>query len=79
MLLGDATLFPQAAEVGVWLVLDPMEDFWSGQEPAFYRAGEWGPRRPTRCWRVTGRLEAVTAPRGRQDDRGGSPRTEQAR
>ena len=45
VLLGDATLFPQAAEVEAsWGVVDPMEDFWAGQEPAFYRAGEWGPK-----------------------------------
>jgi glucose-6-phosphate 1-dehydrogenase len=59
VLLGDATLFPQAAEVEAsWLVLDPMEDFWSGQEPASYRSGEWGPKeademlaRDGRAWR----------------------------
>jgi len=59
VLLGDATLFPQAAEVEAsWRVVDPMEDFWAGQEPAFYRAGEWGPKeademlaRDGRTWR----------------------------
>jgi len=59
VLLGDATLFPQAAEVEAsWRVVDPMEDFWAGQEPAFYRAGEWGPKeademlaREGRTWR----------------------------
>ena len=59
VLLGDATLFPQAAEVEAsWRVVDPMEDFWEGQEPAFYRAGEWGPKeademraRDGRAWR----------------------------
>jgi glucose-6-phosphate 1-dehydrogenase len=59
VLLGDATLFPQAAEVEAsWGVVDPLEDFWSGQEPAFYRAGEWGPKeademlaRDGRSWR----------------------------
>jgi glucose-6-phosphate 1-dehydrogenase len=59
VLLGDATLFPQAAEVEAsWRVVDPMEDFWAGQEPAFYRAGEWGPKeademlaRDGRSWR----------------------------
>ena len=25
-------------------MVDPMEDFWEGREPAFYRAGEWGPK-----------------------------------
>jgi glucose-6-phosphate 1-dehydrogenase len=45
VLLGDATLFPQAAEVEAsWKVVDPLEDFWQGREPAFYRAGEWGPK-----------------------------------
>jgi glucose-6-phosphate 1-dehydrogenase len=45
VLLGDATLFPQAAEVEAsWAVVDPLEDFWLGHEPAFYRAGEWGPK-----------------------------------
>jgi glucose-6-phosphate 1-dehydrogenase len=59
VLLGDATLFPQAAEVEAsWAVVDPLEDFWEGQEPAFYRAGEWGPKeademlaRDGRTWR----------------------------
>ena len=27
-----------------WRVVDPLEDFWEGQEPALYRAGEWGPK-----------------------------------
>ena len=59
VLLGDATLFPQAAEVEAsWRVVDPLEDFWQGNEPAFYRAGEWGPKeademlaRDGRAWR----------------------------
>jgi glucose-6-phosphate 1-dehydrogenase len=59
VLLGDATLFPQAAEVEAsWRVVDPLEDFWEGKEPAFYRAGEWGPKeademlaRDGRTWR----------------------------
>ena len=59
VLLGDATLFPQAAEVEAsWRVVDPLEDFWAGKEPAFYRAGEWGPKeademlaREERTWR----------------------------
>jgi glucose-6-phosphate 1-dehydrogenase len=59
VLLGDATLFPQAAEVEAsWRVVDPLEDFWKGQQPAFYRAGEWGPKeademlaRDGRTWR----------------------------
>jgi glucose-6-phosphate 1-dehydrogenase len=39
-------------------VIDPLEDFWAGKEPAFYRAGEWGPKeademlaREGRTWR----------------------------
>ena len=59
VLLGDATLFPQAAEVEAsWRVVDPLEEFWLGQEPALYRAGEWGPKeademlaRGGRVWR----------------------------
>ena len=59
VLLGDATLFPQAAEVEAsWRVVDPLEEFWAGNEPAFYRAGEWGPKeademlaREGRTWR----------------------------
>jgi glucose-6-phosphate 1-dehydrogenase len=59
VLLGDATLFPQAAEVEAsWRVVDPLEDFWQGREPALYRAGEWGPKeademlaRDGRAWR----------------------------
>ncbi len=59
VLLGDATLFPQAAEVEAsWRVVDPLEEFWQGQEPALYRAGEWGPKeademlaRGGRVWR----------------------------
>jgi len=59
VLLGDATLFPQAAEVEAsWRVVDPLEEFWAGKEPAFYRAGEWGPKeademlaREERTWR----------------------------
>ena len=45
VLLGDATLFPRNLEVEAsWKVIDPLEEFWAGQEPALYRAGEWGPR-----------------------------------
>ena len=59
VLLGDATLFPQAGEVQAsWRVVDPLEAFWDGSEPAFYRAGEWGPKeademlaRDGRTWR----------------------------
>ncbi|MEP7019916.1 MAG: glucose-6-phosphate dehydrogenase, partial [Pseudonocardiales bacterium] len=59
VLIGDATLFPQNAEVEAsWRVIDPLEDFWAGQEPSLYRAGEWGPKeademlaRDGRVWR----------------------------
>jgi glucose-6-phosphate 1-dehydrogenase len=45
VLLGDATLFPRNEEVDAsWLVIDQLEDFWSGRPPEKYRAGEWGPR-----------------------------------
>ena len=45
VLLGDATLFPRNEEVEAsWQVIDPLEAFWSGQEPQLYRAGEWGPK-----------------------------------
>jgi glucose-6-phosphate 1-dehydrogenase len=59
VLLGDATLFPRNDEVEAsWRVIDPMEQFWVGQEPHLYRAGEWGPKeaddmlaRDGRTWR----------------------------
>jgi glucose-6-phosphate 1-dehydrogenase len=59
VLLGDATLFPRNAEVEAsWLVIDPLEEFWATRPPAFYRAGEWGPKeademlaRDGRSWR----------------------------
>jgi glucose-6-phosphate 1-dehydrogenase len=59
VLLGDATLFPRNQEVEAsWRVIDPLEEFWAGQEPYLYRAGEWGPRasdemlaRQGRAWR----------------------------
>jgi glucose-6-phosphate 1-dehydrogenase len=59
VLLGDATLFPRNVEVEAsWRVIDPLEEFWEGQQPALYRAGEWGPRvademlaREGRSWR----------------------------
>jgi len=45
VLLGDSTLFPRNAEVEAsWRALDPLEDFWRGQQPEKYRAGEWGPK-----------------------------------
>ncbi|MDQ2836019.1 MAG: glucose-6-phosphate dehydrogenase [Actinomycetota bacterium] len=59
VMLGDATLFPRNEEVeSSWRVIDPLEEFWAGQEPEPYRAGEWGPRaademlaRDGRSWR----------------------------
>jgi glucose-6-phosphate 1-dehydrogenase len=59
VLLGDRTLFPRNEEVDAsWRVIDPLEEFWAGQEPAAYRAGEWGPKasdemlaRDGRSWR----------------------------
>jgi glucose-6-phosphate 1-dehydrogenase len=45
VLLGDATLFPRNAEVEAsWRVIDPLEQFWAGQQPHLYRAGAWGPK-----------------------------------
>jgi glucose-6-phosphate 1-dehydrogenase len=59
VLLGDATLFPRNDEVEAsWRVIDPLEQFWAGQTPYLYRAGEWGPKeademlaRDGRVWR----------------------------
>ncbi|OLB81174.1 MAG: glucose-6-phosphate dehydrogenase [Actinobacteria bacterium 13_2_20CM_2_71_6] len=45
VLIGDRTLFPDAAEVEAsWRVVDPLEAAWAGTKPETYRAGEWGPR-----------------------------------
>jgi glucose-6-phosphate 1-dehydrogenase len=45
VLVGDATLFPRSEEVEAsWRAIDPLEEFWAGQEPYLYRAGEWGPK-----------------------------------
>src|SRR5215475_13993505 len=45
VLIGDRTLFPDAAEVEAsWRVVDPLEEAWQGSVPDSYRAGEWGPR-----------------------------------
>jgi glucose-6-phosphate 1-dehydrogenase len=45
VLIGDRTLFPDAAEVETsWRVVDPLEAAWAGTKPETYRAGEWGPR-----------------------------------
>lgn len=44
VLLGDKTLFPDAAEVEAsWAVIDPLERFWADHKPEPYRAGTWGP------------------------------------
>ncbi len=44
VLLGDKTLFPDAAEVEAsWAVIDPLEEFWATHKPSQYRAGSWGP------------------------------------
>jgi glucose-6-phosphate 1-dehydrogenase len=59
VLIGDRTLFPDAAEVEQsWRVVDPLEAGWEGTTPEAYRAGEWGPRaademlaRDGRAWR----------------------------
>ncbi|MEV1287499.1 glucose-6-phosphate dehydrogenase [Micromonospora sp. NPDC049679] len=59
VLIGDRTLFPDAAEVEQsWHVIDPLEAAWAGSRPEPYRAGEWGPRaaddllaRDDRAWR----------------------------
>ena len=59
VLIGDRTLFPDAAEVEQsWRVIDPLEEAWAGTKPERYRAGEWGPRaademlaREGRTWR----------------------------
>jgi len=45
VLIGDRTLFPDAAEVEAsWRVIDPLEAAWAGIKPETYRSGEWGPR-----------------------------------
>jgi glucose-6-phosphate 1-dehydrogenase len=59
VLVGDRTLFPDAAEIEQsWQVIDPLEAAWAGVKPEPYRAGEWGPRasdemlaREGRAWR----------------------------
>jgi glucose-6-phosphate 1-dehydrogenase len=59
VLIGDRTLFPDAAEVEQsWAVIDPLEEAWRDTKPEPYRAGEWGPRaademlaREGRVWR----------------------------
>ncbi|GLZ78926.1 glucose-6-phosphate 1-dehydrogenase [Actinorhabdospora filicis] len=59
VLIGDKTLFPDAAEVEAsWAVIDPLEAFWAGRKPHPYAAGTWGPAaademlaRDGRTWR----------------------------
>ncbi|GGJ81034.1 glucose-6-phosphate 1-dehydrogenase [Pilimelia anulata] len=56
VLLGDRTLFPDAAEVEEsWRVVDPLEEAWAGTKPEPYRAGEWGPHAADEMLRRTGR------------------------
>jgi len=56
VLLGDRTLFPDAAEVEAsWAVVDPLEAAWAGTKPETYRAGEWGPRAADELLRREGR------------------------
>ncbi|GIG59543.1 glucose-6-phosphate 1-dehydrogenase [Longispora fulva] len=56
VLIGDKTLFPDAAEVEAsWRVIDPLEEFWAGTKPHTYRAGEWGPRAADEMLARTGR------------------------
>ncbi len=44
VLLGDATLFPNNAEVEEsWRIIDPLEEYWASTTPHRYRAGSWGP------------------------------------
>jgi glucose-6-phosphate 1-dehydrogenase len=44
VLLGDATLFPNNAEVEEsWRIVDPLEEYWASTTPHRYRAGSWGP------------------------------------
>ena len=44
VLLGDATLFPNNAEVEEsWRIIDPLEEHWATTTPHRYRAGTWGP------------------------------------
>jgi glucose-6-phosphate 1-dehydrogenase len=56
VLIGDKTLFPDAAEVeSSWSVVDPLEAAWLGTRPDPYRAGEWGPRTADEMLRREGR------------------------
>ncbi|NYT95748.1 glucose-6-phosphate dehydrogenase [Salinispora sp. H7-4] len=56
VLIGDRTLFPDAAEVEQsWRVVDPLEQAWAGTKPEPYRSGEWGPRRTDEMLAQAGR------------------------
>ncbi|WP_025619111.1 glucose-6-phosphate dehydrogenase [Salinispora cortesiana] len=56
VLIGDRTLFPDAAEVEQsWRVVDPLEQAWAETKPEPYRSGEWGPRRADEMLARTGR------------------------
>ncbi len=56
VLIGDRTLFPDAAEVEQsWRVVDPLEQAWAETKPEPYRSGEWGPRRSDEMLARTGR------------------------
>ncbi|GHJ44829.1 glucose-6-phosphate 1-dehydrogenase [Catellatospora sp. TT07R-123] len=56
VMLGDRTLFPDAAEVEEgWRIVDPLEAAWIGTKPATYRAGEWGPREADEMLAAEGR------------------------
>jgi glucose-6-phosphate 1-dehydrogenase len=56
VLLGDATLFPRNKEVELsWMVVDPLEEFWTGTKPELYRAGEWGPAKADEMLAIDGR------------------------
>ena len=59
VLLGDPPLFPQHEVELSWKILDPVVDYWAGQDkPDTYEAGTWGPEsadkmlaRDGRTWR----------------------------
>jgi glucose-6-phosphate 1-dehydrogenase len=56
VLIGDRTLFPDAAEVEEgWRVVDPLESAWATMPVCTYRAGEWGPREADAMLARTGR------------------------
>jgi len=56
VLIGDRTLFPDAAEVEEgWRVVDPLESAWTAMPVCTYRAGEWGPREADAMLARTGR------------------------